>query len=44
MDEIYTVEWLERSTANGKVATVQGSIPGPSDTVESEGQQRRSVE
>jgi hypothetical protein len=29
-------EWLERMTANAKVATVLGSIPASSDTVESE--------
>ncbi len=28
--------WLERLAANAKVATVQGSIPAFSDTVESE--------
>ncbi len=28
-------EWLERLTANAEVATVQGSIPASSDTVES---------
>ncbi len=30
-------EWLERLTANAEVATVLGSIPASSDTVESEG-------
>jgi hypothetical protein len=28
-------EWLERLTANAEVATVMGSIPASSDTVES---------
>ncbi len=42
MDEISIsgwdlAEWLERLTANAKVATVLGSIPESSDTVESEG-------
>jgi hypothetical protein len=32
-------EWLERLTANTVVATVLGSIPASSDTVESEGRQ-----
>jgi hypothetical protein len=32
-------EWLEHLTVNAKVATVLGSIPASSDTVESEGQQ-----
>ncbi len=32
-------EWLELLTANAEVATVLGSIPASSDTVESEGQQ-----
>ncbi len=32
-------EWLERLTANAVVATVLGSIPATSDTVESEGRQ-----
>ncbi len=31
--------WLERLTVNGVVATVMGSIPASSDTVESEGRQ-----
>jgi hypothetical protein len=31
--------WLERLTASGIVATVLGSIPASSDTVESEGRQ-----
>ncbi len=31
--------WLERQTANAEVATVLGSIPASSDTVESEGRQ-----
>ncbi len=31
------VEWLERLTTNAEVATVQGSIPASSDTVDSEG-------
>ncbi len=30
-------EWLERLTASGEVATVLGSIPASSGTVESEG-------
>ncbi len=30
-------EWLELLTANAKVATVLGSIPASSDTVEAEG-------
>jgi hypothetical protein len=29
-------EWLERLAVNAKVATVQGTIPAPSDAVESE--------
>jgi hypothetical protein len=33
--------WLERLTANAVVATVLGSIPTFSDTVESEGQQMK---
>jgi hypothetical protein len=33
--------WLERLTANAKVATVLGSIPASSDTVESEGRQMK---
>jgi hypothetical protein len=32
-------EWLERLTANTKVATFLGSIPASFDTMESEGQQ-----
>ena len=32
-------KWLERLTANDVVATVLGSIPASSDTVESEGRQ-----
>ncbi len=35
------VEWLERLTANAAVATVLGSIPASSDTVESEGRQMK---
>ena len=31
------LEWLERLAANAEVATVLGSIPASSDTVESEG-------
>ncbi len=31
--------WLERLTTNAEVATVVGSIPASSDTVESEGRQ-----
>jgi hypothetical protein len=34
-------EWLERLTDNAEVATVLGSIPASSDTVESEGRQRK---
>ncbi len=34
-------DWLERLTANAKVATVLGSIPASSDTVESEGRQMK---
>jgi hypothetical protein len=34
-------EWLERLTANAVVATVLGSIPGSSDTVDSEGRQMK---
>jgi hypothetical protein len=34
-------EWLERLTANAGVATVLGSIPASSDTVESEGRQMK---
>ncbi len=34
-------EWLERQTANTIVATVLGSIPASSDTVESEGRQMK---
>ncbi len=34
-------EWLERLTANAVVATVLGSIPASSDTVESEGRQMK---
>ncbi len=34
-------EWLERQTANTVVATVLGSIPASSDTVESEGRQMK---
>ncbi len=33
--------WLKRLTANAKVATVLGSIPESSDTVESEVQQKK---
>jgi hypothetical protein len=33
------LEWLERLAANAEVATVLGSIPASSDTVESEGRQ-----
>jgi hypothetical protein len=35
------VEWLERLAVNDKVATVLGSIPAASDTVESEGRQMK---
>jgi hypothetical protein len=34
-------EWLDRLTDNAKIATVLGSIPASSDTVESEGQQMK---
>jgi hypothetical protein len=34
-------EWLERLTANAVVATVLGSIPASSDTVESVGRQMK---
>ncbi len=34
-------EWLERLDANAEVATVLGSIPATSDTVESEGRQMK---
>jgi hypothetical protein len=34
-------EWLERLTVNVVVATVLGSIPVSSDTVESEGRQMK---
>ncbi len=34
-------EWLERPAANAKFATVLGSIPASSDTVESEGRQMK---
>jgi len=34
-------EWLERLAVNAKVATVLGSIPSSSDTVESEGRQMK---
>ncbi len=33
------VQWLVRLTAKAKVATVLGSIPASSDTVDSEGRQ-----
>ncbi len=39
MDIILNVD--ERLTANAKVATVLGSIPASSDTVESEGRQMK---
>ncbi len=35
------VEWLERLTANAQVATVLGSIPASSDTLESKGRQMK---
>jgi hypothetical protein len=35
--------WLERLAVNAKVATVLGSIPASSDTVESEGRQMKQV-
>jgi hypothetical protein len=37
----YLAWWLERVTANAEVATVLGSIPTSSDTVESEGRQMK---
>jgi hypothetical protein len=37
----YSREMLERLTANAMVATVLGSIPASSDTVESEGQKMK---
>ncbi len=40
VDEILA-EWLERLTANAVVATILGSIPVTSDTVESEGRQMK---
>ena len=33
----FVAEWLERLAVNAKVATVQGSIPASSDTVEYDG-------
>ncbi len=33
--------WLERLTASAEVATVLGSIPASTDTVESEGRQMK---
>jgi hypothetical protein len=49
VDEIYgsrvfmtsSREWLERLTGYVKVTTVLGSIPASSDTVESEGRQKK---
>ncbi len=35
----YIVEWLEHLAVNAKVATVLGSIPASSDTVEYDGRQ-----
>jgi hypothetical protein len=40
MDEILA-EWLEHLTAKAKVATILGSIPASSDTVESEVRQMK---
>jgi hypothetical protein len=37
------LKWLERLTANAKVATILGSIPASSDTVESKGQPNEAV-
>ncbi len=37
-------EWLELLTANAIVATVLGSIPASSDTVESEGRQMKQCQ
>ncbi len=36
-----SLKWLERLTANAEVATVPGSIPAASDTVESKGRQMK---
>ncbi len=36
-----SLKWLERLTANATVATVLGSIPAASDTVEFEGRQMK---
>jgi hypothetical protein len=38
---LFLAEWLERLTANAKVATVLGPISASSDTVESEGRQMK---
>jgi hypothetical protein len=40
VNEIYT-EWLEHLAVNAKVAAVLGLILATSDTVESEGRQRK---
>ncbi len=44
MDEIYSQVVRARLAVNAKVATVLGSIPASSDTVESEGWQMNNVE
>ncbi len=38
---LYIAEWQDRLTANAEVATVQGSIPTSTDTVDSEGLQMK---
>jgi hypothetical protein len=40
---IHVAEWLERLAANAKFATVLGSIPASSDTVESAGRQLKQM-
>ncbi len=37
------VRWYQRLTTNVKVATVLGSIPASSDTVEYEGRQMKQI-
>jgi hypothetical protein len=41
VDEIYLAELIERLIASAEVATVLGSIPASSDTVESEERQMK---
>jgi hypothetical protein len=41
VDATDVAEWLERLTANAKIATVLGSIPASSVTAESEGKQMK---